>query len=306
MKTFILEWRPSISSYKMEDFCEELHVLGYGEFNWSVYDWKSARSGDNFYMIKCGEGCTGVVMKGYFISEPYLASDWSGQQREVHYMDMRPLVMVNPDKCPVITTAQLEEAMPQFQWNGGHSGRELGAEYTRILDRMWEEYLASLPESIWSSDAAGRHCPEEAGIDDAVNLASRAHMDAVDLDGQPVILHPLAVGLAGKTSDEKVCGFLHDVLEDSEFTAGELREEGFPERIIDTLMLLCHDEQTPYMEYVKRIADSGDRVAIAVKLADLRHNLQRGRAGGHTRQVEKHSAALEYLESRLGEERNEK
>ena len=299
MRTFVLEWRPSISSYKMEDFNDDLHYLGYGEFNWSVFDWREAHSGDNFYMIKCSEGCTGIVMKGFFLSEPYLADDWSGRKREVHYMDMRPICMMHPDMCPIITTAQLEEVMPDFQWNGGHSGRLLPEEYARILDSMWDEHVRTFPEDLWSAEAAGRHVIPEAGIDDAVNLASRAHMDARDLDGNPVILHALAVGMAGGTAEEKICGFLHDVIEDTDYRAGDLREEGFNESIVDTLMLLTHDKDIPYMDYVRNIAESGNRTAIAVKINDLRHNLERGRKGNHTRLIEKHSEALAYLEKNI-------
>ena len=297
MRTFILEWRPSISSYKMKDFNDDLHYLGYGEFNWSVYDWKEARSGDNFYMVKCSEGCTGIVMKGFFISEPYLADDWSGRKREVHYMDMRPTCMVHPDMCPVITTAQLEEAMPDFQWNGGHSGRLLPSEYASLLDRMWDRYITDFPEELWTVKTGGRHIIPEAGIDDAVNIASRAHMDARDLDGNPVILHALAVGMSGKTDQENICGFLHDVIEDTDYSAGELREEGFSESIIDTLMLLTHEKDTPYMDYIHRIVASGNKTAIAVKMNDLRNNLERGREGCHERLVKKHSEALAYMES---------
>ena len=63
-----------------------------------------------------------------------------------------------------------------------------------------------------------------------------------DLDGRPVILHSLSVGMARTNDEEMICGFLHDVLEDSEFSAGELREDGFSEHIVDTLILLCHDK----------------------------------------------------------------
>lgn len=297
MRTFILEWRPAISSYKMEQFTEELRYLDYGEFNWSVHDWERARSGDNFYMVRCGEGRTGIVMRGFFISDPYEADDWSGRDRQIHYLDMRPTFMIHPDRCPVITTSQLEEAMPDFQWNGGHSGRELPEELAGELDRMWDDYINGLDESIWNVEMASRCTIPPAGIDDAVSLASKAHMDAVDLDGNPVILHPLAVGLSGRTDEEKICGFLHDVLEDTDYTAGDLREEGFSESIVDTLMLLTHDKGTPYMDYIKRIVESGNMTALAVKINDLRNNLSRGRAGGHDRLVNKHSEALAYITS---------
>lgn len=46
--------------------------------------------------------------------------------------------------------------------------------------------------------------------------------------------------------------------------------------IVDTLCLLTHYESEPYLDYVRRIAESGNRIAIAVKLNDLHHNLERG------------------------------
>ena len=122
MKTFILKWRPLISSYKMEQFEEEMHYLEYGEFNWSVHEWEKARSGDNFYMVKVGEGRTGIVMKGFFTSAPYEAADWSGKRRQVHYMDFRPTFYIHPDKCRMITTEELSELIPEFEWDRGHSG----------------------------------------------------------------------------------------------------------------------------------------------------------------------------------------
>ena len=39
--------------------------------------------------------------------------------------------------------------------------------------------------------------------------------------------------------------------------------------------------------------------AINVKMNDLRHNLARGKEGGHTRCVEKHTVALQFIEEFL-------
>ena len=38
-KVFILEWRPAISSYKLEDFTDELEHFDNAWFNWSIWDW---------------------------------------------------------------------------------------------------------------------------------------------------------------------------------------------------------------------------------------------------------------------------
>lgn len=64
-----------------------------------------------------------------------------------------------------------------------------------------------------------------AGIDEAVAIAAKAHAGVKDLDGKPYILHPLAVGLAGKSENEMICGFLHDVVEDTGYTFDDLLDE---------------------------------------------------------------------------------
>ena len=55
-------------------------------------------------------------------------------------------------------------------------------------------------------------------VDLALEIAVKAHAGALDRDGEAYILHPLAVGLMGKTDEERMTGFLHDVLEDSDCT----------------------------------------------------------------------------------------
>ena len=142
MKVFVLQWNPEISSYRMEDFTADLAYFEGESFNWSVWDWKEAHEGDMFFLIKCGgEGPNGIVMQGHFTSEPYVDEDWSGKGRVVHYMDMEPEYMIHPERCDILTTEALEEAMPEFQWKGGHSGREVPFMYVLELETMWTKYL---------------------------------------------------------------------------------------------------------------------------------------------------------------------
>lgn len=132
-------------------------------------------------------------------------------------------------------------------------------------------------------------------IEEALRIAIDAHDGQTDLDGKPVILHPLTVGLAGKNRQEMIAGFLHDVVEDTDVTFNDLLEQGVDEDIVDALRLLTHDKGTDYYDYVQHIIDSGNPIALAVKKNDLTHNLQRGRAGGHLKQVQKHEKALEMV-----------
>ena len=129
----------------------------------------------------------------------------------------------------------------------------------------------------------------------ALQIALDAHKGQVDLDGKPAILHALAVGMAGENITEQCVGFLHDVVEDSDYTIEGLKRVGVALKIIRALQVLTHDKSVPYMDYIRNIEASGNDTALKVKINDLRHNLQRGTIGGHTKQVKKHNEALDYL-----------
>lgn len=136
----------------------------------------------------------------------------------------------------------------------------------------------------------------ESGIDDAVDLACRSFFGMKDLDGNPAILHALAVGMAGKTKNEMVTGFLHDVLEDTDMDIYYFDQLGFNCRVVKALDLLTHDkEHYTYDEYINNIIRSKDELAIAVKINDLKHNIQRAKAGNHPEYLKKHEDALAKL-----------
>lgn len=136
----------------------------------------------------------------------------------------------------------------------------------------------------------------ESGIDDAVDLATRTFFRKQDMDGNPEILHALTVGMAGKTKYEKIVGFLHDVVEDSDTTLDDLRTYGYSDEVIDALALLTHDKKAiSYNDYIFNIGFSNNDLAINVKITDLKHNIARGKAGHHRKLVKKHEDALAAL-----------
>ena len=137
-------------------------------------------------------------------------------------------------------------------------------------------------------------------IELCLGIAVRAHRGQKYPDGNPVILHPLTVGLKGSTPDEICTGFLHDVVEDTDVTFDDLLAEGVAPNIVDALRLLTHDKREEYLDYVRRIARSGNELAIAVKLNDLSHNLDRGRRMGYDRLVAKHESALDVFRNEYG------
>lgn len=106
----------------------------------------------------------------------------------------------------------------------------------------------------------------------AMQIAYRAHEGQLDKTGVPYIFHPYHI--AEQMEDEiAVCAaLLHDVVEDTDMTFEALAALGISAEVIEVLALLTHDEDTPYMDYIHSIRDSGNACAKRVKLADLRHN----------------------------------
>ena len=148
----------------------------------------------------------------------------------------------------------------------------------------------------WSFDQLRRYFA--SGIDEAIEIATQVFAGERDLDGKPALLHALAVGMAGKTNDEKIVGFLHDVVEDSKWEVEDLMREGFSEEVTRAVAILTHEKwHENYNQYIDRIIHSGSKLAINVKMNDLRHNIERGKKGRHTQLVKKHQEALKKIEA---------
>lgn len=106
----------------------------------------------------------------------------------------------------------------------------------------------------------------------AVAIAQQVHANQVDKIGAPYILHVMRVMNRGQTPDEKICGVLHDVVEDSPMTFEDLIAEGFPEHIVAALRCVTKtSENEDYNEFIGRIKKNP--LAVRVKLNDLEDNM---------------------------------
>ena len=76
----------------------------------------------------------------------------------------------------------------------------------------------------------------------------------------------------GKTTDEKIVGVLHDVVEDSAWTFDMLAAEGFATEVIEALRCVTKlSDSEPYDKFIARIKNNP--LATAVKLNDLTDNM---------------------------------
>ncbi|MFI1312874.1 HD domain-containing protein [Streptomyces albidoflavus] len=109
-------------------------------------------------------------------------------------------------------------------------------------------------------------------------LAERAHAGQVDKIGRPYIEHVRAVaaGLAPLGDELVMAGLLHDVVEDTDWTAAKLLAAGVPTRVVEIVEAVTNQAGMAYEEKIQRI--TADPEATLVKISDNAHNSHPGRA----------------------------
>ncbi|GHG12622.1 HD domain-containing protein [Streptomyces zaomyceticus] len=131
-------------------------------------------------------------------------------------------------------------------------------------------------------------------------LADRAHAGQTDRIGVPYVEHVRAVaaGLAPFGPHLAMAGLLHDIVEDTEWTAEQLRAAGIPDRVVAVVEAVTNVPGTAYEEKIRRITEDPD--ATLVKIADNAHNSRSDRAaalppGARERLAAKYRAARQVL-----------
>ena len=115
-------------------------------------------------------------------------------------------------------------------------------------------------------------------LDRAKAIATSVHEGQVDKAGKPYIEHPMRVMNMGKTVEEKIAGFLHDVVEDSDWTFEMLEKEGIPKDVMDALRCVTKlSEDEDYDHFIERVKTNP--LAVKVKLNDLKDNMDITRLG---------------------------
>ncbi|PPS89475.1 HD domain-containing protein [Streptomyces sp. MH60] len=137
-------------------------------------------------------------------------------------------------------------------------------------------------------------------------LARDAHAGQADKIGVPYIEHVEAVaeGLAPFGKDLERAGLLHDIIEDTDWTAEALVKAGVPEHVVRIVEAVTNQPGVPYEEKIRRITKQ--RSAALVKVADNAHNSRPDRAAQlpedkRQRLAEKYSKARELLWPAVGQ-----
>jgi len=134
-------------------------------------------------------------------------------------------------------------------------------------------------------------------LERAIEIAAAAHAGQHDKAGAPYILHPLRVMLAQKGPAQRIAAVLHDVVEDTPWTLEQLRAEGFSDEVVGAVDALTKRDGEDYFAFVDRAGRHP--VARAVKIADIRDNMDTSRIAAMTdrdrERLEKYRHALARL-----------
>lgn len=108
-------------------------------------------------------------------------------------------------------------------------------------------------------------------LDDAIQVARRAHEGQLDKSGRPYIGHPLRVMGALRGEHERMTAVLHDVVEDTSVTLADLTEAGCPPEVLDAVAAISKQPGEDQSAYLARVA--ANPIALAVKRADIADNM---------------------------------
>ena len=138
-------------------------------------------------------------------------------------------------------------------------------------------------------------------------LAKEQFAGITDKSGVDYYLgHLSSVAALVESDKEKIVAYLHDIMEDRDYPEDKLKEE-VGEDISRAVRRLTHKgglDEEGYLECIRAIKESGDELAIAVKIADLTNNSDYTRLGasspddlaeGDRRRYEKYKKALKIL-----------
>lgn len=137
--TYILRWNPALSRYfPLSSFESHMNMFDYkiNLFPMRIMNWEKVHGGDIVYMVREGEGITGIVLRGIIMDEPHTYKDWCTEDSASRLIDIHVTQMMHPDKAKLPDTSQLEE-----RWNMEESK---GYSYPILIDKQTAEELDDL------------------------------------------------------------------------------------------------------------------------------------------------------------------
>lgn len=115
---------------------------------------------------------------------------------------------------------------------------------------------------------------KDFGTSEAQNIAYHAHLGQKTKTGKDYVVghvEPVAKTASRFGEDAEIVAWLHDVVEDSDWTLDRLREAGAPEHVVEAVDAMTRRDGESYMAMITRVC--ANKLATEVKLADNSCNI---------------------------------
>lgn len=225
-----------------------------------------------------------------------IAADEGPQQKEENHQDlMNKTLNEEPIHTDASASSLAEFLIHQNEYIEEQKGQK---DYSGEIKSGYDELIGAVKAYI--------HDPKKLeSIQEAFELAAKAHADQIRATGEPYIIHPLAVAyiLAELEMDVQgiIAALLHDVVEDTDYTLEDIRmmfgdEVAF---LVDGVTKLSQfhykDKEDQQLENFRKmfLAMAKDIRVVVIKLADRLHNM---RTLGVFRREKQQRIARETLE----------
>lgn len=107
----------------------------------------------------------------------------------------------------------------------------------------------------------------------ALFISNKVFKDTYDKGGNPYMEHLYSVSDSFENEDYKVVGLLHDIIEDKNFTEEDLLFLGFSKEQVEAVSIVTKKDKEKYSNFIDRIIDSNNDLAIQVKFSDMTNNM---------------------------------
>lgn len=157
MKLYNLRWNPKISSFKTKHFLDGFPVLNKGNsegigMDWSIREYENVEVGDWWILSRVGGEDNGIVGIGQFSGIPTPGKSWRKDGSIIYYADIWILCFQQPEKTGILNANELKKAIPEIDWDQGHSGVLIEEETAEKLALFISEKLLSLGEDNCNND----------------------------------------------------------------------------------------------------------------------------------------------------------
>ena len=144
-------------------------------------------------------------------------------------------------------------------------------------------------------------------IDKSLQIITKLFNDKLDKGNSPYVVHLLKVYSGVNNDNEKIVALLHDVLENTDVEYNDLLEMGYNKDIADAIVILTKNKGEDYRDYIDRIIKSNNKIALNVKLSDLKCNMDINRIKNPTtndyeRIHKRYEPAYDKILNKLNEE----